>query len=459
MNIPKTWVVLLALMLAAMAMVPCVSAVENPSTGLYSQSLDQQRTHDVEFDGISGDLQTTILEKSDFQTIPDSIKKYDLINLDAKIMKERLLANQKIPVRLKGTWYFMNLDEETFYPSEETGVYTFSGYLENCVDGARVAGSEIRLTLDDSGVIGKISPDRITYWNIDLIEPTESSKSLGPIQYVYYSGNVERKISPMGEDRYMMMPSGDSKPLNELSKEELTQYLADVQDRQKDLTVPRGESDWYNVNILVVCDNEMYSRYSNWVLRAQSVVSDVNAAMSFNDIRIQLVPTYDASKRYDLSNNFDASSSLQVFRQYVDNAYLNSKSADIAIYLSGNQFSTSIGATYGFDAGSTFGRHAVMMFEASTGGGYGANPQERANVFAHEVGHIFDADHQTAPGQAEFYNRATTYIQTGSTLHTLMYSYVTTDPTYYSSDDLYGDFYHDNARRLRETKAIVAGYY
>jgi hypothetical protein len=194
MQLRNVSVVLLALLLAAIAIVPSVSALENPSTGLYSQSLDQQRTHEVEFEGISGDLQTTILDKFDHQTIPDAIKKFDLINLDVKKLKERLLANQRIPVRLKGTWYFMNLDEETFYPSEETGVYTFSGYLENCVDGARVTESEIRLTLDDSGVIGKISPDRITYWNIDLIEPTESSKTLGPIQYVYYSGNVERRF-------------------------------------------------------------------------------------------------------------------------------------------------------------------------------------------------------------------------------------------------------------------------
>jgi hypothetical protein len=353
----------------------------------------------------------------------------------------------------------MNLHEETFYPSAETGVYTFSGYLENSVDGTRVTDSEVHLTLDDSAIIGKISPDRFTYWYIDLIETSDISKSSGPTQYVYYSGNVGQKISPMGEDRYVMLPSGESKPLNELSKEELTQYLADVQERQNNQVVTRGESDWYNVNILVVCDNEMYSSYSNWVLRAQSVVSDVNAAMSFNDIRIQLVPTYDASKRYDLSNNFNAASPLQVFQLYVNNAYLNSKSADIAMYLSGNQFSTCLGASYGYDAGSTLGRHSVMMYEAATGGGYSANPQERANLFAHEVGHLFDADHQTASSQAEFYNRATTYILSGSTLHTLMYSYMTTDPTYYSSYNLYGDFYHDNARRLRETKAVVAGYY
>jgi hypothetical protein len=459
MNLPKTGVVLLALLLAGMAMVPYVSADDNRSTDLSSQSTGQQKIPEVEFAGISGNLQTTGIDKSGSLPISDSIKKYDLISMDAKKLKDQLLANQKIPVRLKGTNYFMVLHEDTFYPSEKTGVYTFSGYLENSVDGARVTDSEVHLTLDDSGVIGKISSDRFTYWYIDLIETTDISKSSGPIQYVYYSGNVEQKISPMGEDRYVMLPSGESKPLTELSKEELTQYLADVQEKQKNQAVIRGISDWYYVNILVVCDNEMYSSYSNWVLRAQSVVSDVNAAMSYDDIRIQLVPTYDASKRYDLSNNFNAASPLQVFQQYVNNAYLNSKSADIAMYLSGNQFSTCIGASYGYDAGSTLGRHSVMMYEAATGGGYGANPQERANVFAHEVGHLFDADHQTAPSQAEFYNRATTYILSGSTLHTLMYSYVTTDPTYYSSDTLYGDFYHDNARRLSETKAVVAGYY
>jgi hypothetical protein len=464
MDIHKTIVVMLALLLAGMAIVPMVSAEDNFSTDLSSQSTSQQKVPEVEFAGISGDLQTTFPEKTGSLTISDSIKKYDLISMDAKKLKEQLLTNQKIPVRIKGTNYFMNLHEDTFYPSDETGVYTFSGYLENSIDGARVTDSEVHLTLDDSGVIGKISPDQFSYWYIDLIETSDISKSSGPIQYVYYSGNVEQKISPMGEDRYVMLPSGESKPLNELSKEELTQYLADVQERQKDLAVTRGESDWYNVNILVVCDNEMYSRYSNWVLRAQSVVSDVNAAISYDDIRVQLVPTYDASKRYDLSNNFNAASPLQVFQQYVNNAYLNSKSADIAMYLSGNQFSTCIGASYGFDAGSTIGRHSVMMYETATGGGYGANPQERANLFAHEVGHLFDADHQTASSQTELYNRATTYRISGIDYHTLMYSYITTDPTYYSSDDLHGTIYHgdslhNNAQRLRETKAIVAGYY
>jgi len=464
MDLRKICIALLALMLAAMVIVPMVSAEDNRSTDLSSQSTGQQIIPEVEIDGISGNLQTTGIDKSGSLPISDSIKSYDLISMDAKKLKEQLLANQEIPVRLKGTNYFMVLHEDTFYPSEKTGVYTFSGYLENSVDGTRVTDSEVHLTLDDSALIGKISPDRFTYWYIDLIETSDISKSSGPTQYVYYSDDVEQKISPMGEDRYVMLPSGESKLINELSKEELTQYMTDVQNRQKNLAVTRGEADWYNVNILVVCDNQMYSRYSNWVLRAQSVVSDANAAMSYDDIRVQLVPTYDASKRFDLSNNFNAASPLQVFQLYVNNAYLNSKSADIAMYLSGNQFSTVIGASYGFDAGSTLGRHAVMMYEAAAGGGYGANPQERANVFTHEVGHLFDADHETAPGQTELYNRASTYRISGIDYHTLMYSYVTTDPTYYSSDDIHGTIYHgnslhNNAQRLRETKATVAGYY
>jgi hypothetical protein len=462
MKLRKTIIALLALLLAAIAIVPCVSAGDPNNMDL--QLNGGQNNPVMRFDGLSVIAPQTIPEKTSYTEVSSSIKKYDVINIDVKTLKMQLLSGQKIPIHLKDASYIMNLHEETFYPSAETGVYTFTGNLERIDDGKAIAGSEVHLTLDDNGVIGKISLDKLTYWYIDEIESKGISGSPGLIQYVYYSGDVERRMSPMGEDLYVMLPSGESKPLTELSDEELRHFITESQNRQKNSVVTSGVFDWYDVNILVVCDNQMYTSYSNWVKRAQSVVSDVNAAMSYDDIKIRLVPTYDASKRFDLSNNFNAATPLQVFQQYVDNAYLNSKNADIAMYLSGNQFSTCIGASYGFDTGSTLGRHAVMMYERSVGGGYGANPQERANVFTHEVGHLFDAAHETAPAQTELYNRATTYVISGTTYHTLMYSYVTTDPTYFSSDDprsgvYYGDASHDNSRRLRETKATVAGYY
>jgi len=461
MQLQKISIVLLALLLAAMAMVPCVNASGQNTSN--SRIIQKNCEPELFFDDFL-QPQEKISEKTSFAQISSSIKKYAIIQIDAKSLKKQLRSGQKIPIHLKGIAYKMDLKEDTYYPSSETGVYTFSGHLETSPEGKSMASSEIHLTLDDEGVIGKISLDKNHCWYIDELDSGSEKQSGNTFQYVYNSDNVEKKMSPMGEDRYALLSSGESKPLTALSDAELRQYVNESQKGMNArLSAITGEFEWYDVNILVVCDNQMYNAYSNWVKRAQSVVSDANSAMSYDDIKIRLVPTYDASQRSVLSNNFNAATPLQVFYQYVNNSYLNSKNADIAMYLSGNQFSTCIGASWGFHGGSTSGRHAVMMYERAVGGGYGANPQERANVFTHEVGHLFDADHETAPGQTELYNRATTYSISGTTYHTLMNSYVTTDPTYFSSDDPrnginYGDADHDNSRRLRETKATVAGY-
>ncbi|MCK9632557.1 MAG: zinc-dependent metalloprotease [Methanoregula sp.] len=465
MNIHKTVVILLALLLAGMAMVPMVSAFENNSDALNVDTSLNRGSPDVQFDGLSQKDAQTSLGGTDLKSISPSIKKYEIITIDVSTLKKQLQSGQKIPIHLKGIPYVMNLHEDTIYPSAETGVYTFTGNLESINDGNTIADSEIHLTMDDTGVIGKISLDPFTYWYIDEIEGDRSSALPGSIQYTYYSGDVEQTISPMGEDRYVILPSGESKPITGLSDEELRQFIADSPKRQKSPATITGELDWYDISILVVCDNQMYNRYSNWVKRAQSVVSDANTAMSYSDIKIRLVPTYDASRRFDLSNNFNATTPLEVFTQYVNYSYLDDQDTDIAMYLSGNQFTNYIGSSNIFDNGYGFNRHGVMMYESSAGGGYGANPQERANVFTHEVGHMLDADHEvpSSPIPQEPYNRATTYDISGTTYHTLMYSSVTTDPTYFSSDDPVGGITRgnatcDNSRRLRETKASIAGY-
>lgn len=457
MHIGKFNILLLALLVAAMVMVAVVSAVEEQNVSI-SPVTEVRGDLELSFDDFI-QHEEQMPEKMSITEMPASIKKYDIVQIDAKTLKKQLLSGQKIPIHLNGIPYKMNLKQDTFYPSRETGVYTFSGSLESSPEGKPLTSSEVHLTLDEEGVIGKISLDRTHSWYIDELDSVVERKSGAGHQYVYNSEDQEKTMSPMGEDRYVILPSGESKPMTALSAAELKQYVNESRIGQDSrLSAVAGEFDWYDVNILVVCDNKMYNAYSNWVKRAQSVVSDANAAMSYNDIKIRLVPTYDASQRSVLSNNFNAADPLGVFWQYVPNSYLDSKNADIAMYLSGNQFTNYIGAGYGYHSGRTYGRHAVMMYERSLGGGYGAGPQERANVFTHEVAHLFDADHETAPSQTEFYNRATTYVLSGTTLHTLMYSYVTSDPTYFSSDDLYGDLYHDNARRLRDTKATVAGY-
>lgn len=261
----------------------------------------------------------------------------------------------------------------------------------------------------------------------------------------------------------MELPSGETKPVALLSDKDLNwlkserEHTAPVRERS-DHSFATLDSR-VDVNLLIATDNEMYNRYSNWKKRAQSVLDDANMAYGSNDVKIRLVPIFDDSKRVQLSQNFNANNPISVFMNTFGSSYLNSKSADIAIYLSGTNFTQYVGGAYGYDDGNiTKRRFAVMTYEAWPPG-YIANPQDRANVFTHEIGHMFDADHEDAVRQGESYNRAWTYPLNGVTKKTVMYHILSQDPTIFSSNDgIHGDISHDNARRLRETKGEVSGY-
>ena len=74
-------------------------------------------------------------------------------------------------------------------------------------------------------------------------------------------------------------------------------------------------------------------------------------------------------------------------------------------------------------------------------------------VTIHELGHNFDADHEDAGG----YNQAYRWWR-GYCHHTVMWSGYTVSGSEYefSSDDYHGDSTHDDARRISETKGVVA---
>jgi hypothetical protein len=158
----------------------------------------------------------------------------------------------------------------------------------------------------------------------------------------------------------------------------------------------------------------------------------------------------------ELSQNFNPSSPFPVFVNTVTESYLDSQHADIAMYLSGQPFTgPAIGLSQGFDGGNK--RHAVMSYEAMPG--YVANAQDRAYVFTHELGHLFDGAHENATNQWETYNRAMKYPLNGVDKQTTMFSTVSQDPLIFSTDDgVHGDINHNNALRLKETKGIVSGY-
>jgi hypothetical protein len=159
----------------------------------------------------------------------------------------------------------------------------------------------------------------------------------------------------------------------------------------------------------------------------------------------------------ELSRNFNPASPFPVFAGIFNDTYLTSKGADIAMYLSGRPFTgPAIGESRGFDS-LIEKRQAVMSYESMPG--YAANAQDRAFVFTHELGHLFDGAHENAANQVETYNRATAYTVNGVELHTTMWSATQQDPVIFSTNDgVHGDTNHNNALRLKETKGTVSGY-
>ena len=476
MKLFKWSIVLLALLLAAMAMVPIVSAAERTSTNNSTlQLLGNKDTSIIQFDGISTLFHEATSEKDVQMKIPQSIKKYSIITIDVSTIKKELLSQKKVPIHLNEISYMMNLHEDTFYPSAETGVYTFTGHLENGHTGERISDSEVHLTMDNEGILGRISVTPTDYYIIDEIDNQNASKGPKTAQYVYSSKDVEPSKVSTGEDGVFTLPSGESKVYSQLSQDEIKWIVAQNENRsQKEtqnglrLTRTQVQTNFVDVNLLVLCDNQMYTGYSNWIKRAQSLVSDANTAMAFDDIKIRLVPIYDATQRTVLSNNFNLTQPVRSFHDLVGNSYLDSNNADIAMFLCSRQFNAGagvIGQSTVFDnPNSDYRRHATIMYESASGWGYSANAQQRAAVFTHELGHLFDADAQGAgenPSiQTETYNRATTYTTgSGQTQYTVMYSGQLGDPNYFSSSQInHGDLSHDNSKRLSETKSIVAGY-
>ncbi|MCK9630037.1 MAG: zinc-dependent metalloprotease [Methanoregula sp.] len=465
MTLWKPGVVLLALLLAAMAMVPMVSAEGNSSDQFQTQQNETSKTALITFDGLSVSTSHMLNEKRSMNAVSSSIAKYETLNIDAKTLKTQLLSGKQVPVHLNGIPYFMDLHEETFYPSAETGVYTFNGKLVTAKGGRTLPESNVQLTMDDSGVLGRISVDSSEYIYLDEIS---NDYPKNPEQQIAYSSKdvTQHKID-LTNDLIVELPSGEIKPVALLSDEELNWLKTEreniVKQRSDSVKTVSGQrsatlDSMVDVKLLIVTDNTMYSGYSNWKKRAQSVLNDANSAFGVNYIKIRLVPIFDDSKRMELSQNFNPSAPFSVFHTIVNNDYLTTKGADIAIYLSGIPFTgPEIGVAEGYD-GTNY-RHAVMSYEAMPG--YVANAQDRAYVFTHEIGHLFDGDHQdgaAAPYQ-EPYNRAINYSLSGAVKQTTMYSTVSQDPLIFSTDDgVHGDNNHNNALRLKETKGYVSGY-
>lgn len=420
---------LAAILLASMMYVPMVSA-QNDRTNEMSI---------VHIDGIT-EKRTNTYNQSELK-IPTSIKKSDIVILNLKKLDGLLKVGAKVPIHIKGKPYTMELNEiKVNAPGVEDGTLSYSGSIIG------VNNSEIVMTFSDRSLVGRITMNKVEY-TIESMGGKKDAINTERVLHVVYSS--EDVVAEGGTTPVDYKPS-----------------LPDIENNSANLMVNLQNQNIIiqgvvNVGVLVATDNKWVTDEPDWMVKAQNIIAEANNQLSRNDIQVYLIVTaYDDSKKYELSNDPNIiSAPLQTFYNHFPTSYLDSKSADIAVYLGGyDSTAGGVGASWGYDSGTPALRRYAWAQMADDPSSYDAVHHDRTVITMHEIGHLFDADHQDATGQQETYNRAYQWGLIWKS-QTVVWSYFSKDTTYeYSSDNYHGDVNHDNARRISETKGTVSNY-
>lgn len=385
------------------------------------------------------------LEKRDLK-IPSSIKKYDLLTFDIPGMRKRLLNGDKITVRINGVPYIMDLHDSTGKAQGlDTVTRSYRGTLDSYKNG------EIGFTIGEKSIAGRITIDGISYY-FSTTSKTEKGKVL---HYVYSSKDVSPEGQPAKWDNDYL----GKKKIQALSPHD--RVIAES--KENSLEQKMSASGPVDVRILVIPDNQFISYEQengrNWQTAAQLIMDEANTQLGRDYIEVNLIPIYDSSLASELSDDPQIiHTPLQTFINHVDESYLDQQSADLAIYLGGYDCideNCVLGSTFGYDSNS---RYAWAQMPDDPPSNYDGTDHDRTVVVLHEIGHLFDADHQDATGQNEDYNRAYQYND-GITSQTVVWAPFYPSNEYdYSSSIINGDAFHDNARRIHETRGIVSNY-
>jgi len=428
---------LLAVLLIAAVIVPAV-CTSTPASE--SVRMDNEERPVLEFEGftrmiVSGantksELGDQGITKPEELTIPISVKRFDLVTFNVADLRNQI-RNGSVPLRIKGNSYDSELKRMEFdIRSVDNGIYSYKGTLKGIND------SKIILTISSRVVIAEVTIGDESIW-VKPVEPRRRVKEGTPGLHIVYSSKDTKLPTRHGK-----IDNGPVRLPNQTSTEE----IRDLETLVRGSTTP--------IELLVATDNKFYEDEDDWEATAQGIIAEANNQFNRDDIDLHLfVMDYDESKRHDLSNDPDIKSDpLGTFAKHFPTSYLNGKSSDLAMYLGGyDADGETIGNSYAYPDG----RHAWAQMVSDWLHGYGGSPHGRRAVTIHELGHNFDADHQGSGGYNQAYRWWWGYYH-----HTVMWSGYTVFGSEYefSSDDYHGDSTHDNARRISETKGVVASY-
>ncbi len=430
--------VLAVMLVMSMLFVPAVSAQDalGDSAGYFSNIQPSEEGNEVHF-----------------TNLPPA-RKYDLVTVNPSLFAADADSGEPVVVSILGEEYLLDLEPVPAPIAEDakcivvnkSGTFTTDCPRIQCYKGTVVGDSESYafFTVDDKVILGTIRYCNNSY-AIDQVGTVEVDGKQKVVHAIYDSNSVIDVKSPLAYDLHVPVPLGEVRDTEQSGKMLQSQ---DLQYGAKSVTTVTlcTAHDWQFRNAFPSPNSEM-----------ADTIAQVNTALSPSDIGVTLQinafcdigTTLSATDPRDLLDDFAAN-----IRPQRDSSY-----GDIAVLFTGKELDgDAIGITYDFPGSSGHAYVVVQMVNA--GSTYQATFSQRCINTAHELGHVFGAQHQdsaTSPSYARAFQWTEWFIYDRYTAvwSTFMGEDMRLE---YSCDTRHGDASHDNARRIYEMKGTVAGY-
>ncbi|MCZ9313321.1 MAG: M12 family metallo-peptidase [Methanocorpusculum sp.] len=224
---------------------------------------------------------------------------------------------------------------------------------------------------------------------------------ISPAQNRFYTDNTEYPLHIVYSENDLLL---SDEPMNFCGTKDVENQANYPSGQQFDLAALQSRSvSALPLDITFVTDSQYYGSAGNWESKAYSLLLDADEYFIANqNLNIILrAEGYDSSKRTDLSSNqYRITDPLLAAKQTFPTSYINGKHSDIFVYLGGYDQSYPAAVLDGDKnkvGESDFppnGRIAWVQMVADTQGhNYDASTYAITHCFIHELGHIFNAQH------------------------------------------------------------------
>jgi len=448
MNIPKTWAVLLALLLAAMAIVPCVNAEQGLSENTVFQMKYFQNVP------LNDNLKSTIA--SDSRGIFNTLSEYSLVTVNPESFVSDAENDNQVLFRVKEKDYVIHLTlvktpvaknakiiikkPDGEITSELPIIKTYSGTINGDNSGNAL------FTVSDDVLLGKISLGNETYF-IDQCSLTENGKI---VHIIYNSAKDIKRGIPRKFD--VVIRDEISKEKN--PSDQIPAVISDKMDSEGSPVAPDGvKLSATNVGLMAVYDTQFSSAYPNPTTEISNMISQVNTAFSPADVSLTITSFYQDST---LTGTIAYSLLCDFRTSYQDER--DQTNSDLAFLFTGKQLGNDVGGAFQYSGNSANGYGLAQM--VSDGGVFSGSSYQRDVLITHEIGHNFGADHEngsSSPTWARAYHWVEWWV---INKYTAMWSLWQGNDGQieFSNSNNHGDSTHNNIQRIRDTRSVVAGF-